>query len=322
MSRQATVGGTTYKLACLYGPGMSPLVPLFRDTFRRRLFTIRWLQQKYAFECEGVRAFACAAFTDRGQPAAALGLLPWPVRFGERTELAAQLVDGATHHEHRRKGLFSLLGEMAVELCESVGVSFMFGFAEPQRHSYPGLIRHVGFSHIDDLTEYRSPVHTLWAERIARHAGPLHHLYERYVQRTFGAYGAEDGLLQNSLIHDGFAGTDRSPSFHAYKKFGGSRVLAVEGGRVWLKVKRGVLLGDFEAVTEADMERTMRVLEHVAGALGIHQILFQSSPGTRFSKFFDNRVHARPCLAVLYRNLRSQIPSDRLRFTFGDLDNF
>ncbi len=316
------VRGTTYRLARVRGPEMAPLVPLFRQAFRRRDFTLDWLKKKYAWEYEGVGGFCCVAFAPGGEAVASLGMLPWPIRFGNRTEIAAQAIDAATHHEHRRRGLFTALGEMARELCDSAGVSFLFGFAHPQANSYSGMVRHLGYTHIDDLVEYRLPIRTFWTERIARRLGPLYPLYERHLQRTLSAYLPSDPILENSLLSEGFAATHRDHAFHDYKLFAGSRVLAVDGGRVWLKIRRGFMVGDLEASSEAEMEKTTRMLQRLAVRLGIHQILFQSSKGTRFSRFFADRFQPFPCLTVIYRNLHSQIPPEKLRFTFGDQDNF
>jgi GNAT superfamily N-acetyltransferase len=322
--KEVEVRGTTYRLARVRGPEMGPLVPLFWKTFRRRDFNPDWLRKKYACERGGVEGFCCVAFSEGGQAVASLGMLPWPIRFGDRTEIAAQVVDGATHHEHRRRGLFTRLGEMARELCDSAGISFLFGFAHPQGDSYPGLIRNLGYTHLDDsdLIEYRLPIRTFWMERVARRAGPLHLLYEQYLQKTLSAYRATDPVLDNSLLAEGFAATCRDRAFHDYKSSLGNQVLAVDGGRVWLKVRLGLVPGDFEASSDAGMEKTVSVLQRLAVRLGLHQIIFHSSKGTRFSRFFADRFQTSPSLAVVYQNLRSQIPAERLRFTLGDLDNF
>ena len=42
----------------------------------------------------------------------------------------------------------------------------------------------------------------------------------------------------------------------------------------------------------------------------------------RFAGFFGRRFRVLPGLPVIYRDLGSRIPSAKLRFTFGDLDNF
>jgi GNAT superfamily N-acetyltransferase len=300
---------------------MEPLVPLFSKVYQRPDFNLAWLEKKYACQYEGVGAFSCVAFDDAGLVVASLGILPWPISFGNRTEVAAQLVDGATHREHRHRGLFTRLAEMARETCESAGISFLFGFAHPQGGSYPGLVR-IGYTHIDDLVEFRLPIRTIWMERVARRVGPLHGLYKRHLQQTFRSYLAGDSVLDNSFLSDGFAGTRRDRAFHDYKAFAGNRVLSVDGGRVWLKVRRGLFVGDLEAPSEAEMERTVRALEGLAVHLGIHQIVIQASKDTRLSRFFAERFPPYPCMAVVYQNLRSQIPAEKLRFTLGDQDNF
>jgi len=322
LEKEVAVRGTTYRLARIRGPEMGPLVPLFREAFGRRDFDLDWLRRKYACEFGGIGGFSCVAFTDGGQAVASFGVLPWPIRYGDRTETAAQAVDAATHHQHRRRGLFTRLAEMARDLCDSAGVSFLFAFPHPQGDSYAGFVRNLGYTHLDDLVEYRLPIRTFWMERVARRVGPLHRLYEQHLQRTLRAYLPIDPVLGNSLLSEGFAATQRDGAFHHYKAFLGNWVLAVDGGRVWLKVMHGLLVADLEASSEAQMDRAVRVLERLAVRLGVHQIVLQSSKGTRFSHFFADRFRAFPCLAIVYRNLRSQIPADKLRFTFGDLDNF
>jgi hypothetical protein len=132
-----------------------------------------------------------------------------------------------------------------------------------------------------------------------------------------------DPVLENSLVGEGFAGIGRDREFHAYKaSFNGSRVLAVDGGRAWVNLQHGLLIGDLEASSEAEMDTTLRALERLARRLGLHQVVFQVSEGTRFSPFFESRARTLPGLPVIHRNLGSEIPAERLRFTFGDLDNF
>jgi hypothetical protein len=315
--------GATYRLARLRGPEMGPLVPLFRKVYKRRDFSRQWLEQKYACEYRGISGSTYAAFTEAGQAVAAVGVLPWPIRFGTRTEIGGQLVDAATDVDHRGRGLFTRVTDMAREHSAADGISLIFGFARHQGDSYPRLIRHLGYEHLDDLIESRMSIRTVFAERIARRVGALRPLYERYLQRTLSAHASKDTVLQNSLLADGFAATDRTAAFHAYKSFAGNRVIAVDGGRVWLNVKRGLLVGDLEAVSEADMRKTACSLERLAARLGVHQIAFQASTDTRFSRgIFELRSPATPMLAVVYRNLGSEIPHEKLRFTFGDLDNF
>jgi hypothetical protein len=303
---------------------MASVVPLLFGTFRRPEFTLGWLQKKYSGKFGGVEGFSCAALTETGEAAACVGVLSWPIRFGERTELAAQMVDVATHHEHQRRGLFTQLGEAVREICDAAGFSFLFGFAHPKGPAFPGWVGSLGYTHLEEvsLVEYVIPVRTLWMEILARRAGALGPVYDRWLERRLKPHLACNLVLANSFLAEGFAGTDRDTRFFYYKKLLGNQVLAVEGGRVWVKIKRGLIVGDMEAATDTDIEITMRALQRLAAQSGIHQVVFQLSKGTRFSRFFEGRLQAQPELNVVYRNLRSQILPDKLRFTLGDLDNF
>jgi GNAT superfamily N-acetyltransferase len=322
--RKIHVRGDTYRLTLLRGPAMAPVVPLLFGTFRRPEFTLGWLQKKYSCKFGGIEGFSCAALTETGEAAACVGMLPWPIRFGERTELAAQMVDVATHDEHRRRGLFTQLGEMVREICDAAGFSFLFGFADPKNSVFRGWVGPLGYTHLEEvsLVEYAILVRTLWIERLARRAGTLGPIYDRGLERRLKPLLPRDPAPPNSFLAEGFAGTDRDARFFDYKKLLGNQVLAVEGGRVWVKIKRGLIVGDMEAGPQTEIEKTVRRLQRLAARFGIHQVLFQLSKGTRLSRFFGGRVQERPGLAVVYRNLRSQIPPEKLRFTLGDLDNF
>jgi Acetyltransferase (GNAT) domain len=313
--------GAMYRFVVLRGLELAPVIPLFRDAFGGREFSLDWLQRKYSCEHGGLSGFACVAFDESGDAAGSVGVLPWPVRFEDRVETAGQMVDVATGSAHRGRGLFVALAERARELCNEAGVGFLYGF--PNEEAYPIWIHKLGYEHIHDLDEYRLPVRTLWAEKLSHRASPLRRLYERYLRRTLAARVASDPVLENSLRLEGFAHVDRDRQFHAYKaELDGGLVLDVEGGRVWLKVRHGLLIGDLEASSEAGLNRSTRALERMAARLGVHAIVFQASKDTRFSPFFVRRCGASRELPVIYRDIRSEIPKDKLRFTLGDLDNF
>jgi Acetyltransferase (GNAT) domain len=255
--RKIDVQGNTYRLTRLRGPAMAPVVPLLFRTFSRPEFTLGWLQKKYSCKFGGVGGFSYAALTETGEAAACVGVLPWPIRFGKRTELAAQMVDVATHHEHRRRGLFTQLGEMVREIWDAAGFSFLFGFAHPKGPAFPGWVGSLGYTHLEEvsLVEYAIPVQTLWIERLARRARAFGAVYDRWLERTLKPHLARDPVPANSFLAEGFAGTDRDARFFNYKNLLGNQVLAVEGGRVWVKIRRGLIVGDMEAAAETEIER-------------------------------------------------------------------
>jgi len=322
-SESHEAGGARYTLTVLRGADLAQLAPFYRATFGRREFAADWLARKYACSFGGVEAFSCVAFDERGEPAGAFGILPAPIRFGDRLEVGGQPVDAATGAAHRRRGLFVRLAEMARETCEAVGISFLYAFPHPAGGSYPGFVNRLGYSHIDDLLEHRLSVRTPPVERIARRTPGIRRLYDGYADHVVARRRARDGVLGNSLLADGFAAVDRDPALHRYKeRFAGSSVLAVPGGRIWARRGGALYLGDLEAATEADATRCADSLHGLARRLGIARVVFQASRETRFTTLLRARFRQGPGLAVVYRDLSSEIPHERLRFTFGDLDNF
>jgi hypothetical protein len=321
-AEEIVVQGAAYRLGLVRRDGLAPLVPFFRQVYRRGDFTLEWLRRKYGGVFGGLEGFSCVALTEEGRAAGSVGILPWPVRWGDRIELAAQVVDAATDARHRRRGLFTRLGDMARDVCERAGVSFLFAFPHPGGDSYPGFMRNLGYTHVGDLVEYRRPIRTVWMERVAGRLGPVRQVYMRHVERTLATLAPGDPVLGNSLLAEGFAGTQRDRAFHAYKSFAGSRVLEVDGGRVWLKLRHGIQVADVEAASDAGLATTAAALERLAGRLGAHRIVLLAPQGTRISRCFAGRFRPHPSVAVVYRNLRSGIPVERLRFTLGDLDNF
>jgi Acetyltransferase (GNAT) domain len=313
--------GTTYRVTTVAGAELNSLIPLFRDAFAGRESSLEWLQAKYSCECQGVGAFVCVAFDEAGEAAGSVGLLPWQARYGDRTEIAGQMVDVATGNAHRGRGLFVALADRTRELCESSGVHFLFGF--PNEAAYPIWMNKLGYEHVHDLVSYRLPVRTLWAERVARRSRLLRNVFERRVRHTLREKAPVDPVLENSLGVDGFGCIDHDRSFHSYKAaFGGSQVVELNGGRVWLVIRNGLLIGDLEAASNAELESTLDALKGLATRLGVHQIVFQASKDTRFSPVFGARSEMSEELPVIYRDLGSQIPKEKLRFAFGDLDNF
>ena len=83
-----------------------------------------------------------------------------------------------------------------------------------------------------------------------------------------------------------------------------------------------MLVGDLEPQDAAGLHAVADDLERLARRLGIHQIVFQASKGTRFTALLGAGFGESPGLPVIHRDIRSQIAPGELRYTFGDFDNF
>lgn len=312
--------GETYRLAVLSGDEIVVLAPLLQEVFGPRGFTPEWLRRKYAWQREDVGAFACVAFAANGEPAAAVGVLPWPFRHGDRTELAAQIGESSTAPAHRGRGLFVRLVQLAHEVCDAAGLSFVIRF--PNENSFPITVAKLGYTHLGDLVEFRQPVKTVWTERLASRVG-LDTAYGGYVARVERRLAEAAPTALSSVLAEGFAGVDRDREFLAYKaSFGGSHVLNLDGVRVWLSVRHGVLVGDVEAPSDAELARGLDALTRLARRLGVHRLLFQASGDLRLARVLATRLPEAGTRPVAYLDIRSRIPPDALRFTLGDIDTF
>jgi hypothetical protein len=313
-----TSKGERYRLAVLYGPEIEVISPLLSEVFGRKEFTPLWVRRKYAFEHDGVPAFACAAFAG-DTLAAAVGMLPWPIRYGDRVELAGQLADSSTYAAHRGRGLHARLMQIAHEVCEAWGMTCVLRFASDV--SFGLTTSRLGYAHLADLVEFHLPVRTVWAERVARRAG-LGDAFDRRFQRVTEPFLSSAPLASSGLA-EGYAGVDRDRAFFDYKAaFGGSRTLDLDGARVWLTARHGTLVGDMSAASERDLGRGLRAVQSLARRLGTHRVLFQASGDIALSRFLAARLPVRRTQPLTYFDLGSKIPPEALRFTFGDIDTF
>jgi hypothetical protein len=312
--------GETYRVAVLHGGEIEVVSPLLLEVFGPRGFTPEWIRRKYAWERDGVRSFLCAAFAGDGSPVAAVGMLPWPIRHGDRVELAGQLADCATSAAHRGHGLHARLVALAHDVCAAAGMTFTFRFSNELAFSI--TTTKLGYTPLDDLVEFHVPVRTVWAERGARRAG-VGAAYDRRVERLTEPFVTSGPALASSVLADGYAGVERDAAFHDYKAaFGGSRVLDLDGARVWLAVRHGVLVGDMSAVSDVELRRGFDALERLARRLGAHRLLFQASRDIALSRYLATRLPVTRTRRISCFDLGSKIPHDALRFTFGDIDTF
>lgn len=312
--------GETYRIAVLRGDDVDVISPLLLKVFGPRGFTPEWVRRKYAWERDGARSFACVAFDGDERPVANVGVLPWPIRHGRRVELAAQLADCATSADHRGRGLHARLVALVHEVADSAGMTFVFRFSNDLAFSI--TTTKLGYTPLDDLVEFHPRIRTVWAERVARRVR-LADAFDRHVDRRVRESIDAGPPLESSVLREGFACTDRDRALLDYKeRFEGSRVLQLDGARVWLRVCHGLLIGDMAAESDAEFNRGADALERLAARLGVHRVVFQASPGIELSRRLGARYPLASTRHVSLFDLCSRIPLDALRFTFGDIDTF
>jgi Acetyltransferase (GNAT) domain len=82
-------------------------------------------------------------------------VLPTPLSLDGIGVSGAQSVDTMTHPDFRGRGMFLSLARSCYEEAAS-DIAVMYGL--PNQNSYPGFIKHLGWTHLDDITRWVRPL--------------------------------------------------------------------------------------------------------------------------------------------------------------------
>ncbi|MEA2754284.1 MAG: hypothetical protein QOJ54_573 [Aliidongia sp.] len=82
-------------------------------------------------------------------------VLPTPLILDGVRVSGAQSVDTMTHPDFRGRGMFLSLARSCYEEAAS-DIALMYGL--PNQNSYPGFIKHLGWTHLDDITRWVRPL--------------------------------------------------------------------------------------------------------------------------------------------------------------------
>jgi hypothetical protein len=127
--------------------------------------------------------------------------------------------------------------------------------------------------------------------------------------------------IDNSVFKDNFAGINRNALYLHYKTYHETYVLKIGESLVWVKIKNGLIVGDIDCDMN-DFNYVMAKLHTIALKLGLHRIQFHTSHQTKLSTLFAENYEAMPSYYILFKDLGSQIPLDKIKFTFADVDIF
>jgi len=260
------------------------------------------------------------AYSKTGEPAAFYGVYAHPVEFNGVVVSAAQSGDTMTHKAHTGKGLFTRLAKMTYELAKENGIKFVFGF--PNKNSYPGFVKKLSWICPGLLNEYRIKVWTIPLAKLAKKVSLFRPLYFAYCSLVLSFYKCKKNIFNNSVLEPNISGISRSPEFVKYKSFLGAKMIELNGSCLWIKIDGLIQIGDLDRSASSDFQKVIHKLRFVAFLLGADTIVFQSSPGTYWKKYFSNHFQGTDSLAYGYVDFNSNLPLDSLQFVSADLDTF
>jgi hypothetical protein len=245
---------------------------------------------------------------DGDNPVAFYGVVPTPMNYGSKTEIAAQSVDTMTHPKHRGKGLFPQLAQLTYKKMAEAGISFVWGF--PNQNSEPVFLEKLGWHYNDRMTGYL----------FQTGASPLlGKMFERRLKTELLRHTTNWPTLAEAP----FVSVFRNDAYYKYKSFSDNFWIALNGCYFWIKIKNGILVGDFHANTKDIFENGLASLIAIAKKQHAATIVFQMSPGTQKNNWLGTLPAKRfDSWIAGYKNFHSTLPLDKLKFTLADADIF
>jgi len=282
-----------------------------------RLILKEYLLKKYNTAYTGVMYTGYLAYDNANLPVAFYAVIPCFIKYEDQLVLAAQSADTMTHPAHRNKGLFVELANRTYDLCRAEGIRLVFGF--PNQNSVHGFVNKLNWQVFDRLQRFHFPVKSIPLEKLALKFSFLQPFYHLYVRLMIPR--RHDQQMANSVTTEGYAGICRNADYIAYKTYNTTHTIKTGTATVWFKIQNGLIIGDITGSLDKPDQLLSRLLT-LAKKLGLGSLQFQVSEGTQLYAMLKKRTEPIPSFPVGIKDLGCDIPAEKIKFTFADIDIF
>lgn len=307
-----------YTIERLSKKNLSDLDKLHHAVYRKQHLP-GYFSKKYDTAYTGAEYIGYIAYNSNQNPIAFYGVIPCFIRYKDQLYLSAQSADTMTHPHYRFKGLFVQLANITLDLAREEGIGLIFGF--PNQNSLHGFLVKLKWQLTEMMDCYNIPVGIISAERIAKKLSVTRKFYQKYQRYVLKKYVVDQKGVESSILKDNYAGINRNAHYFNYRTYHDTQVIRIGHALLWIKIRNGLIIGDISCETE-DFDDMMEQLQKLAFRLGLQRIQFHTSHQTRLSALFAERYEAMPSFYILFKDLGSDIPLDKIKFTFADVDIF
>lgn len=293
---------SSYTFIKLESGNLNHLYTLFAAVYHKPC-PKEYFHLKYATQYTGAEYIGFFAL-ENNVPVAYYGVVPTIVSISKQRVLAAQSCDTMTHPAHTKKGLFTELAKRTFELAKQKGIHFVFGF--PNQNSYPGFIKHLGFTHTETMNRYTIHLSNT----------PFKLLYRKL---GLASLKQKAGFIENGLLQEGYDGVIYDNHYVAYKTYNSSGIVIEKGQSFWINNSKGTWVGAIFPLKKEPFLITVKTIESITKA---SSVTFMISPGTPIDSALSKTKKAEKGFAVILKNLSGQYNLGRLKFQFSDIDIF
>lgn len=238
------------------------------------------------------------AYAEGGQPVCHVGIVPLWMSFKGQRILAGTFADTVTHPDYRRQGIFKEASDRLHAEALQQGVKLVFRLPNPT--TYNGLVKHLGYTHVDDMYEFSFAVSSAPPVLKFMEKFRLDGLKRWYLNLICSLSGANREPFPSSVARQGLDHVIRDHGYLAYKTYQDNFFLRIGDDRLWMRAEDGIIIGDFQT---DDVKQLVVELRGFCRRHGIHRFRFFVGGRTKefeaLSAFSTPRVEKPVCVLPL-----------------------
>ena len=289
---------------------------LYKEIFGKRI-SLEDLTKKYDTGYTGIKHVTFLAY-DGKKPIAFYGALPQRMNYNGESILAVHTCDSLTLPSYQRQGLHKMLALKAYDLMRKEGVRFVYAFhSENTFYSCKKLDWELAYS----MRGFAVKAGNFPVAKAVRKFRPLVTLYDNYVRFVLRPFQVASDQFENSNASESLC-QDYSAAFFDYKSYTNNLVIELGNVKFWLNITSRISVGDVTFETESDLLKGIEKLRKLTSKLGLNEILFQTTPGSKLEKMLSKHFPSFESWRVGYYLLDEALEIDQLRVNYGDLDTF
>ncbi len=287
------------------------------ETIFKKPVSADYLTRKYNTAYTGSNNVCFLAY-DEEKPVSFYGALPQRMMNSGTSFLGVQACDSVTLPAYQGKGIHTRLATRSYELMKEHGAKFIYAYhSENTFHS----CKKLNWSVRDTMKGFLIKVPGLPVAKAVRKSDFLSPRYDQWVRKAFKKYLVADYDFANSNSGNGIW-VDYSQDFFRYKNFTNNMIIELEKTRFWIKISSGVMVGDVSFSEETDLLKAIQSLRRLCQKLGITEILFQTTRGTKLESALSKHFTDFESWRVGYLLFDESIDFQQFKCNYGDLDTF
>jgi hypothetical protein len=296
------------------------LLPLFKSAFNINTSIID-VSNKHETLFSGKKNLGFIAYSEQGNPVGFYGVYPaLMVNKSKNQILIAQSGDTMVHKNHQKKGLFPTLAEKTYNLCKEENVSGLFGF--PSATSYSGFVKHLGWTHNENIHKFEFFVPTLPIGELSIKSYVINRL-QKTIINLVKSFFKEGSYFEGSITDYNQEGVYRTKEYWNYKMRNKSIfVLKICDADVIFKSEGRLGIGDIKYKDIEQLKNVLLRIKIFCLLTGFIRFAFFVSPGTKLDNDLKKIKKFKIGLPIIFKNFNKLNSLESLKFVYFDMDTF